>query len=706
MFPPQVVAQRDFTAGQLDESAARRDDTPIMRAGLKTARNIRILNTGAACRRPGRRALIATTGIVEEVRPAAGVTWLMILENAQVRFVKRDLSASQTFGSMPWTTSILPDLRWVESDGAVVVAHQSMAPRVFTYNATAGTWASSTFAFAVDPTGAVRQPYYNFFPGQGITLTPSARTGSITITFSAPVLVPAHVGKVFRYAERQMTLTGYTSSTVGTATVIEELPPTYDVVVDTVSGLQVGDVVEGLDTGAKGQVTAIVGTTVTVLLTKVWGGFAGGEKMVGPRSVSEVSTEALNLSLAPATQWDEAAINAVRGWPGAVNKDSQRLIFTKFPTLKGAIAWSATATLFDFKIGATKTDAIFEVAPGNAQVLDVLGGADEFVFTDEGVLYIPVSVSQPLIAGGIEFREISNDASSAIRPQKTGEGLVYVNAGRTRVLAIVGTGQVSRPYVVQDLTEFHAQLIKEPVAIATSSADVKAPERYIYVCNGDGTLAVGRYQQQAGTKGWVGWVPWDGLGPNKWVTALGSDVTVTVEYAPTAGAARWAEVFEDGLLLDGTNSLASAWTPFNWAAGLTVSTEQGGWYRGDFAAPLTSSSGVPVTSVVGLNGGFDFEVEMEPFVPHADPGQSHKQRLRPRRISLAAATVQHSQAIEVGGKLIPFWLAGEDQEEAPPLRDSTYRVRPLGRTIDPTWSVKQVTPGALVVTELTTETTI
>ena len=191
----QIIAQRDFSGGQLDEAAKRRDDVDIMRAGLRRARNVRILNTGSVTRRPGRRVLFSTDGLTYEIRPAPGDPWFLVLEDERAILRFRDLSATQTFSGMPWSAEVLADLRFVENAGTVIVAGPDMRPQVFSYTRGTRTWSHQAFAFSTDVTGAIRQPFYNFFLGSGITLLPSARTGSISITFSDDVLDPAHVGR-------------------------------------------------------------------------------------------------------------------------------------------------------------------------------------------------------------------------------------------------------------------------------------------------------------------------------------------------------------------------------------------------------------------------------------------------------------------------------------------------------------------------------
>ncbi len=731
----QIIAQQDFSAGQIDETALRSDDTPVMRAGLRRAENMRITNTRSLTRRPGRRSQFQTTGIVETVFPASGEEWRMALEPGGVTFRSADLSTSVTFTGAPWTLAQIPEISWVEEGGTIILAHQAFSPRAYGYDRLTKTWQSFPFSFASEPSGASRAPFYNFYLGSGVTMTPSARSGSITITMSAAVLNVAHEGLLFRYGERQLRIVDVTSATTATATVVEELPPSFRVTVNNVDGLQIGDVIEGVDSSAKGQVIAVNAgaKTFDVVLSKTWAGFTGTEIIAGPRSRMTFASQAVISPLA-STIWDEPLMSTYRGWPGCVSKDQRRVIFARFPQLGPAIVYSATGTLNDFKVGADRTDAIFEIVPDNCTVLNVVGSADQFIFTDRGVYYIPVSTANPLIPGSIEFRLITDDPASSVRPSQTPEGLVFVNGARTRILALIGTGQSARPYIVEDATEYHLALIKSPTRITATNTGVSAPERYLYAVNDDGTLAVGRVQRTAQSK-WLGWLPWSGAGRVVWACSGSDTVGVTVEYDTASGPVRFYEVFDDSATLDCSQPLASLDggallevsdgvllltegerapislgydAALGWASGLTVSVDQNGWYRGDYAVGSTGALETPIAAggIEGLQAGFNFPVVVEPFVPHAAEGQSLRQRMRPRRLHQVAATVLHSQSFTVAGQLIPFYRDGENMEEAAPLRSMNYCARVLGRDFDPRWTVEQPLPGALTLLELTAEVTI
>lgn len=730
MIESQVIAQRDFSAGQLDITAMRADDTEIMRAGCKVAKNVRVLNTRGLKRRPGRRVLFETNGIAELIRPVPNETWFMVLEPGKIRFLRRDFGVTSEFNGMPWTADILPDLRWIESGGMIIVAHQSFRPQVFSYIQSESTWTYSIFEFSSVGSSKLAQPFYNFYSGAGITMTPSSRSGYITVNFSAPILNANHVGVEFRYVERQLRITQVLNSYSAHAIVLETLSPSVYCQFNTTVGLEVGDIVEGITSGARAYVVSVIsGTEAVVTFLSGWNGFTVDESVGTPRAkiIYKAGSE---VSPQPIMIWDEALMSDYRGWPGVVAKDSQRIIFSKFKQLGPAVAWSAIGTFNDFSVGADLSSAFYETVPDNCLVQDVIGGSDEFVLTDRGLFYVPISQEKPLAPGNIEFRKITDDGCSPVRARDTMNGIVFLDAGLTRVLACIPTGQVARPYIVEDLTEYHSSLISKPWVIAATNAESSMAERYLYVTHSSGQLSVAAYQRSQGDQ-WVGWTPWSGRGFVHWISSLGADVITTCSYQTPNKILRFVEVFDESALLDASMPIANiggsialtvddqsltvggeALTlgtnySFNWPAGSSIHVEQNGWYRGEYIVNSDGTlSGLSVENYNTVSGGFNFEVEVEPFIPHAAPHLSQRQRLRRRRIKQAVVKVINTQAIEINGVPTGYWNGGENEELPPPLREMSYSRRILGRMPDPTWNVTQKLPGRLTILEMTTEVTV
>lgn len=84
-----------------------------------------------------------------------------------------------------------------------------------------GVWALSDWIFYAK-TNVVEQPYYKF-ADTAVTLTPSATTGTITLTSSVGIFEAGHDDTRLRVAGKEVLITNVDSPTVVTATVIETL---------------------------------------------------------------------------------------------------------------------------------------------------------------------------------------------------------------------------------------------------------------------------------------------------------------------------------------------------------------------------------------------------------------------------------------------------------------------------------------------------
>lgn len=126
----------------------------------------------------------------------------------------------------PYTTAQLSSLQYAQSADTMYIVHPSNAPYKLTRTGhTAWTITAITFKDG---------PYLDYDPDSGITLTPSARTGTgITLTASAALFdTTNHVGSIWRLgydaatagdvAWGYCTLTAVASTTSATATVVED----------------------------------------------------------------------------------------------------------------------------------------------------------------------------------------------------------------------------------------------------------------------------------------------------------------------------------------------------------------------------------------------------------------------------------------------------------------------------------------------------
>ncbi len=221
------VPQTNFVRGEIDPLLLARGDIRVWQQAAKRMRNVSLLPQGGFRRRPGSKRLydIGTPNVaLSEFVFSGGEKYVFVLSNGQVQIFDLDGNLIQTIAG-PWTTGMLPRLYWGQSLGTLIITHPLMWPQRIKRTGP-GTFALSNYPFEAASGGyPIYQPYYKF-ADDTITLTPSATTGSITLTTSAAYWQAGHVGMKVRYQGKTCTITAFTSSTVVTATVNETLAGT------------------------------------------------------------------------------------------------------------------------------------------------------------------------------------------------------------------------------------------------------------------------------------------------------------------------------------------------------------------------------------------------------------------------------------------------------------------------------------------------
>jgi hypothetical protein len=760
-MPRQVQgSQWDFSAGEVDVTLKRADNHPARKAGVRQAANFRILNSGAIQNRSGRSALFPEIGRNEKITVQPGVFYFLCFGNGTLHI--RDVNGVQvaTNSGYSWTTATENSISFATVPRAasvidVVMTFPGQVPKIARYSA--GAWTFLDFAFALDAVNAIQEPFFRL-SAPGITMTPVGGAtppiagNSITLNTSAAFFIAGAsptgmIGTTIRWHNSQILITAVTNSTTAIGTVVQGLPGTDKIAPVNFQGyLSVGDIIVEDITGIEAEVSTVVSTAefhVNYLRsgTRFKTG-AGAANLFGP-TWSGGSTVVTGIISEASAIWDEAVTSGFRGWPQFCFYDQGRLGFCNFPSLPRAIGWSAIGLPDNFLIGVTPSAAMLELIGDLSQVLYVVAGQEgnEFVFTDSKIFYIPISVTNPLKPGSVAFNLLSDDGAAQVQPRPSQEVIIYVNAGGNSMKAIVATGAFQRPFNTIGLNDFHSHLINSVVAIAAPHADTTFQERYIYVLNSNGTLAVGKYDTKLGQiQGIVGWVPFSGAGTLSWVTAHERDIFFTTSYAPNGiTPVSVVEVLDDSQYLDCAIPVQNVPTPFvtggkgplfafaNGSVTLMdqVTRNMGTYFVDANGFIIPQFNGGEDLTVASLVAGQPWTATLEPFAPDAQPGTDMGQRMKPRQVSKLDAYFINStgflMAMLFSGKQnqitpafgtimnqkrVPAYEPSENQALAPVLREWVEFYSPAGSSYDPRVAIIKDTPGPLLICEIAMEVTI
>ena len=511
----ETIWQNDFSFGAARPEAEERDDTPAVLNGLKEAQNTIVLTTGQTEERPGtlyEAETAATEGV--EVDLGIGRVFDLHLTPTGCVLYASDGSVAYTNSSTTWITvtgvfgsPTFADLDfWVvpDPDTDQILIGSNHTP-IYSLSIASGSWALSAFAFDTDLNGAKLQPYWPYYPG--VTIQPSARTGSITITASASIFTAAHVGMSIRYVDREIVLTGFTSATEMDGTVVEELPKTYAITVADVSGFVIGQAVEEETLGGQGIITGIAASVLTVLSTAKYEEFEASNNLVGPNSSASISS-LTTASPAASFLWDVQMLNSVHGYPGSATRHLSRVVLGRFPGARLGFAVSVAGAVGDFTMGANDADGFVETVGADlgGELLHVISAEDLLFMTTRGIYYHLTRDGSGITPTNIRLVLFSRVGSASVRPIAIDDGAVFVDAVGSQIFAATLVGDINKAWRARSMTKYHSHLVSGPTKIGATASGSQTPENFVYVVNSDGTAAVAQWDRDESRLSWRPWV--------------------------------------------------------------------------------------------------------------------------------------------------------------------------------------------------------
>ncbi len=210
-----------FTAGEVSQELLGRGDLRAYDNGALALRNVFINPTGGVKRRAGLGYVDGAAGngklIAFEFNTQQ--TALLVITDGQIDIYSGGVKESTITAS--WSEAQISQLAWTQSADTLLFTHPDTPPKKLV-RGSAGTWTLSDWSFFAD-NNIINQPYFKFVDS-AVTLTPSGTTGSITLTASADVFSLNHENTRLRFRGKEVEITDYSSPTVVTVNVIEDLP--------------------------------------------------------------------------------------------------------------------------------------------------------------------------------------------------------------------------------------------------------------------------------------------------------------------------------------------------------------------------------------------------------------------------------------------------------------------------------------------------
>ena len=212
-MPSIKRTKTSFTAGELAPELLGRADLRAYENGARRLRNVVIQPTGGVSRRPGLRHVAMLPGVARLLPFEFNTeqTYLMVLTDGKLSVYAADLKIAELVA--PWTETMLPQIGFTQNADTLLLTHPDMRPQKVQRSNTG--WSITPWSFTQDP--------YFRFAAPEVTLTPSALSGTITVSASASVFAVEHIGVRLRIGGKRVLVSAVNSPSTIVASVEQTL---------------------------------------------------------------------------------------------------------------------------------------------------------------------------------------------------------------------------------------------------------------------------------------------------------------------------------------------------------------------------------------------------------------------------------------------------------------------------------------------------
>ncbi|MCH9730644.1 MAG: hypothetical protein K0U84_13385 [Actinomycetia bacterium] len=440
----------------------------------------------------------------------------------------------------PFTSSQLARINWSQSADTLIVVHEDVAPwQVQRDTSDEGLWTTADFTIDYVPLHDFSRTTTTYGADANDYVTPSAKTGSITLTLAGAggslAWASTHVGQLAELNGGLARITEIQSTTVALAVV---LVPLYTDAQDTS-----WDLITGFE--------------------DVW--------------------------------------STSRGWPKSVCFFEGRLWFGGSKSRPHSLWGSKVDDFGDFDSGQGLADEALNVTLDTDQINEIVNiypGRDLQAFTTGAEFYLPQPLGEPITPETIQIkRQTSRGSEKGLRVAEVEGATLFVQRGGKGVREYL-YNEVEQSYNADNISLLSSHLISSPVDFALRRANETNEADQLMVVNTAGAMAVCSTLR---TQGITAWTPWEFTGATvKNAAAIRggeNQVYLVTERTIDSTTARYAERMDEDALTDFgltqaiTSTGTAAISNLDHLEGETVAVFINGTYQGSDTISSGATSG-------------------------------------------------------------------------------------------------------------------
>ena len=319
-----------------------------------------------------------------------------------------------------------------------------------------------------------------------------------------------------------------------------------------------------------------------------------------------------SLGPIPSGDWEletghEAVWSATQGWPVSLTFFQGRLWFGGSKNRPQTIWGSKSGSFFDFTVGSAEADEALDLTIDDDRVnaiRNLVAGRNLQVFTSGGEFYFSAGANQPLTPTTVSLTKATSHGVNSVKPVSLDGATIFIEESGSSVREFV-FNDLEQSYNSKDISLLSSHLVNTPVRMAVRQSTSLSPANFMYLVNGDGTMAVLSFLRASEL---VAWSQFTTTGTFEQLAIVDDVVYVAVKRSINGGDVRYVEKLNAAHFMDAsTKTTAGAptasWSGLSHLEAETVKVRGDGYILQDatVASGAFTSSDEATTLEAGVN---------------------------------------------------------------------------------------------------------
>lgn len=457
----------------------------------------------------------------------------------------------------------------------------------------------------------VSQATVSSSPISGLT---DAQVQEMRYTQSADTLILVHPDfqpiKITRTSDTAWTATNITLSNIPvhafSGVTVTEPPNT--ITLSSTSGRDVTATISpaAFNTGDVGQY--IVGKNGGVFFIKT---FVSSSQVKGDVRVTFPSVGPIAIGSWEKESGYESVWSSSKGWPVTSVFHQGRLWFGGSKSRPQTIWGSKIGDFFNFDVGGGEADEAIDVTIDSDRVnaiRSLISGRNLQVFTSGGEYYFNTDSISP---SSLSLVRATAHGTGEVLPVSLDGATIFIEEAGRAVREFT-FNDLEQSYTAEDLSLLASHLVNAPVRMVVRRSTSDSPANYVYIVNGDGTMAVLSFLRSSKLAAWSSFTT---DGTFEQAIVVDNEVYVLVKRTLDAGDTYLIEKLNPARFMDASQLQTSGTAKDDWVVN-TIFANKVMKLRGDdyILEDVTPDGSGNITSseeVLSLESGYNFDLNVK-----------------------------------------------------------------------------------------------